>query len=297
MSEPMTSTQNNPQNSRFPQLNVGRVGVGLVLLLILSAVFSLTIVETGQVAVITRSGSDQMRVISAPGVTVRLPFVERAWLIDTRLQTSEQSAPQSYTSAGGQTLELAGWVAWRVKDAVQFNQATQTGKNPVDERVLKALSETLAAWLLTRPSSVLLQGPDADVAAQWLADLNPRLVPLGLEADSVGLHQVGLDKTATEAIYARMSAARTRTSRQLVEALQRDEQQSLDLQRRQQMQVLDDAYRAAQQTRQTADNQLLAAYARQSGGANGFAEALRNPQPAAVSSTTVAAPPPEKSAP
>lgn len=293
MSEPMTSSQNN----RLLRLTAGRAGVAAALLLILLAVFSLTIVETGQTAVITRSGSDQVRVITEPGLTVRLPFVERAWLIDTRLQTSEQNTPQTYTSAGGQMLELAAWVAWRVKDPVQFNQATQTGKNPVDERVLKALSDTLVAWLPARPAKVLLQGPDAAVAGQWLADLNPRLAPLGLEAVSVGLRQVGLDKAATEAIYARMSAARTRTSRLMVEGLQVDERQSVDLQRRQQTQVLDAAYSAAQQARQAADSQLLSAYARQLGGTSGFAEVLRNPSPAPVSNPTGAAPSSEKSAP
>lgn len=273
MSEPIVTAPKTPS----PRLTAGRIGAVVALLLILLAVFSLTIVETGQVGVITRSGSDQVRVITEPGVTVRLPFVERAWLMDVRLQTSAQTAPQSYVAADGQTLELAGWVAWRVKDPVQFNQATQTGKNPVDERVRKALGETLAAWVPTRPAKVLLQGADADAAGQWLADLNPRLAPLGLEAVSVGLRQIGLDKAATDAIYARMSAARTRTSRQLVIGLQSDEQQLLDLQRRQQTQVLDDAYRSAQEARQTAENQLLTAYARQYGVINGLTDVLKNP--------------------
>ena len=275
MSEPIVTAPNNPS----PRLTAGRVGAVVALLFVLLAVFSLTIVETGQVGVITRSGSDQVRVITEPGVTARLPFVERAWLMDVRLQTSAQTAPQSYVAADGQTLELAGWVAWRVKDPVQFNQATQTGKNPVDERVLKALGETLVAWVPTRPAKALLQGADPDAAGQWLADLNPRLAPLGLEAASVGLRQIGLGKAATDAIYARMSAARTRTSRQLVAGLQADEQQLLDLQRRQQTQVLDDAYRSAQEARQTAENQLLTAYAHQYGVTNGLADVLRNPPP------------------
>ena len=270
--QPMPSPVN--QDRRF---TLGRLGAALVLAVLLLAVFSLTVIETGQVGVMIRSGSDQVRVIAEPGIYARLPFVDRVWLIDSRLQTSEQPTTQAYTSVDKQTLQLAGWVAWRVTDPVRFNTTTASGKRPVTEPVLRALLETLTDWVSNRPAAVLLRGQFDAASPAWLSALNQRLAPLGLEAELAGLRQVGLAETETADIYARMSAARTRTARQLIDGLAADERQLVGVQNRQQAQVLDDAYRAAQQIRQNAENQLLAAYARQYGPSRGFAETLKNP--------------------
>mgnify|MGYP006277014995 CR=1 FL=1 len=262
---------------KIPRVPAGMLGAGVGLVLILLAVFSLTVVETGQVGVVIRAGSDQVRVIAEPGVYGRLPFVERVWLIDTRLQTAEQSAALPYITTDKQTVPLAGWVAWRVLDPVRFNAATSSGKTPVDEKLLKAFSETLAGWVSGRTSAAAVQGLTESAMAEFLGDLNQRLEPLGVQAAGAGLRQAGLSEAATEAIYDRMSATRTRSSRQLIDGLVADERQVVALQNRQQQQVLDDAYRTAQQVRQTAENQLLAAYARRYGSTNTFVEALKNP--------------------
>ena len=262
---------------KIPRVPAGVLGAGVGLVLILLAVFSLTVVETGQVGIVIRAGSDQIRVIAEPGVYGRVPFVERVWLIDTRLQTAEQSAAQTYTTADKQTVQLAGWVAWHVLDPVRFNAVTSAGKTPVDEKLLNAFSETMTDWVSSRTSAVAVQGLTESGTTHFLGDLNQRLEPLGLQAARVGLRQAGLSEAATEAIYERMSAAKTRSSRQLIDGLTADERQVVALQSRQQQQVLDDAYRAAQQVRQNAENQLLAAYARQYGATSAFADALKNP--------------------
>ena len=261
------------------RITPARISAVLGLVLVVLAIFSLTIVESGQVGVVTRSGSDQIRVISEPGVYPRWPFVERVWLLDTRLQLSEQHEARTLTAADKQALQLAGWVAWRIADPMLFNTATASGKNPVHDKVLQAFNETLESWLTQHPATALLTGPaEADLTG-WRTTLNQRLAPLGIQVEGLGLRQVGL-ADAANAIYERMSAVRTRSGQQLMEGLDADERQLTDMQRRQQAQVLDEAYRAAQQVRQNAESELLAAYARQYGSSNGFANALKNPSAA-----------------
>lgn len=251
-----------------------RLGAMLGLILVVLAIFSLTIVETGQVAVVTRSGSDHVRIISEPGVYPRWPFVERVWLLDTRLQLSEQRAPQTLAAADKQALQLAGWVAWRITDPVLFNTATTSGKTPLHDKVLQAFNQTLEGWLTQHPAATLLTGPAEAVLSDWRAGLNQRLAPLGVQAEGVGLRQVGLADADT--IYERMSAVRTRSGRQLIAGLEADERLLTEMQRRQQAQVLDEAYRAAQQVRHRAESALLAAYARQYGSSDSFANVLKN---------------------
>ncbi len=249
----------------------------LALVIIMCAVFSVSIIGSGQVGVVIRTGSDQVRVIAKPGIYAHLPFIERVWLIDSRLKVSEQTAPQTYTASDRQAVQIAAWVAWRIADPAKFNELTASGKNPIDEKVMKAFSDVLADWVANQPVGVVQHGQSDQVVQRWVADLNQRLAPLGVQAERAGLRQVGPSTAAADAIFDRMGAARTRTSRQLIEGLANDERQLITLQRRQQDQVLSDAYRSAQQIRQSAENELLAVYTRQYGQANGFAEALRNP--------------------
>lgn len=265
-----------PDRPRY-RLTLGRVGAALALLLIVLAVFSVTVIESGQTAVMIRAGSDQPRVMAAPGLYLRLPFVERVWLIDTRLKTTEQIEPVSCTTADQKSLRLSAWMAWRVTDPVRFQAMTTVEKGSLDDRLRKALGDAFVAWAASQPAEQLLQGR-ADVMSQpGLADLNQRLSALGLEAVQAGLRQVGLPEAGNEAIYTRMSAVKNRNTRQLIDGLLADERQLATLQSRQQTQVLDEAYRSAQQTRQNAEQQLLAAYGRQYGQPSRFTEALHNP--------------------
>lgn len=276
MNDPVLQTPERPRRLARP-LMLGRLGAVLSLILILLTVFSVTIIESGQSAVLIRPGADQPRVISSPGMYLRIPFVERVWLIDTRLQTTEQIEPQSCITADQQTLRLSAWMAWRVTDPVRFQAMSVTDKSVLDERLRKTLGEAFAAWAATQPATTLLKGQADVISMSGLADLNQRLSTLGVAAVQAGLRQVGLPDAGEETIYARMSASKNRNSRQLIEGLKADERQLVTLQNRQQTQVLDEAYRTAQQTRQSAEAQLLVAYGRQFGQPNGVAEILRNP--------------------
>ncbi|MBU3658229.1 MAG: hypothetical protein FGM35_09440 [Rhodocyclaceae bacterium] len=276
MNDPVLQTPERPRRLARP-LMLGRLGAVLSLILILLTVFSVTIIESGQSAVLIRPGADQPRVISSPGMYLRIPFVERVWLIDTRLQTTEQIEPQSCITADQQTLRLSAWMAWRVTDPVRFQAMSLTDKSVLDERLRKTLGEAFAAWAATQPATTLLKGQADVISMSGLADLNQRLSTLGVAAVQAGLRQVGLPDAGEETIYARMSASNNRNSRQLIEGLKADERQLVTLQNRQQTQVLDEAYRTAQQTRQSAEAQLLVAYGRQFGQPNGVAEILRNP--------------------
>lgn len=111
------------------RLSLGRLGAVAVVLALLIAIFSLA-VRSGQVGVVIRTGSDATpRVLMEPGIYTRLPFAERVRLVDTRLQTTEQGSPPSYTTLDQQTVQLSGWAVWRVSDAIRFNASTASGKN------------------------------------------------------------------------------------------------------------------------------------------------------------------------
>ena len=287
----MTQLETPKVDRRF---SLGRVGAVAVVLGLLLAIFSVVIVETGQVGVVMRAGADTpSRLLASPGIYVRLPFAERIWLIDTRLQTAEQITPQSFTSLDNQSLQLAAWAAWRVNDPGLFNTSTASGKNSANERVLTLLNKTLTGLAQAQTMATLQQGLPADDQTKWLAALNSELVPLGMVAEQIGLRQVSLSEPSNEAIYKRMAASRQQAEQRLVQGLAADEQQLVALQTKQRDQVLGDAYKQSQQQRQSAESRLVAAYAKQYGQAAAFQDRLNKPQP----TPTAAVPPVSADAP
>ena len=271
----MTATETVKMDRR---LSLGRLGAVAVVLALLLAIFSLVVVESGQVGVVIRTGSDATpRLLMEPGIYTRLPFAERVWLVDTRLQTTEQGSPLSYTTLDQQTVQLSGWAAWRVSDAIRFNASTASGKNPVDERVLAALGKTLTSIVQAKTVSSLQSSLSADEQARWLEALNGELALLGITAEQVGIRQVALSEAANEAIYNRMAASRQQAEQRLVQGLSADEQQVVALQTKQRDQVLGDAYQQSQRQRQAAESKLVAAYAKQYGQVAAFQSQLKAP--------------------
>jgi regulator of protease activity HflC (stomatin/prohibitin superfamily) len=267
------------------RLSLGRLGAAAVILALLLAIFSLVVVESGQVGVVIRTGSDASpRMLVEPGIYARLPFAERVWLVDTRLQTTEQGVPLSYITQDKQTLQLSGWAAWRVSDAVRFNTSTASGKNPVNERVLAALGKTLTPIVQSKTLAALQSTLTTDEQTRWLMALNNELETLGITAEQIGIRQIALSEAANETIYNRMAASRQQAEQRLVQGLSADEQQLVALQTKQRDQVLGEAYQQSQQQRQAAESKLLAAYAKQYGQAAAFQQRLKPtvPAPAAV---------------
>lgn len=253
------------------RLSAGRLGAVALTLAALMGIFSMVVVESGQVGIVVRAGTDgPVRVISEPGIYARLPFVERVWLVDTRWQTAEQGAPQAYVTEDQQTLQLAGWAVWRVNDPQRFNVATAVGKNGIEERIFSALKATLEPLVLTQSAGNMDGAWPAALQAQWLTAFNAQIEPLGIVAAQVGIRQTGFSDTFNDAVYQRMSAARRQSEQQLVKGLAADEQQLVALQTQQRERVLTDAYRQAQQQRQAADARLVGAYARQYGQPEAF---------------------------
>ena len=263
------------QQKSARRLTPGRLGAALAALAVLLSIFSFTVIETGQVGVVIRSGSDQARILAEPGIYARLPFVERVWLIDTRLRSLEQETAQAYSTADNKTLQLGAWLVWQVSDPIRFHQATHAGKDPVDQLLLKPLNESLAAVVASRSSSVLQQQP-LD-APGWLDALNAQLGSVGVRAVQVGLSQIGLPEAEMTAIYQRMSAAAGQPAQRLIDGLQVDSQEVLSIQNRRRDQVLDVAIQTAQRTREAGETKLLSAYAGRYGQSRTFTDMLKSP--------------------
>lgn len=291
-------TERNETKGQAPlapmrHFSVGRLAAAALALVILLAIFSVVVVESGQVGVVVRTGAESpSRVLTEPGIYGRIPFVERVWVLDTRWQSAEQSTLQSYVTQDQQSLQLAGWVVWRVADPQRFSMGTASGKNGIEERVFGALGKSLSPLISETTAATIAAGLSTSQLSQWLDALNTQLEPLGVEAAHVGIRQVAFPDAFNEAVYQRMAGARQQAEQQLIQGVAADEQQLVALQTQQRDTVLQKAYALAQQQRQAAETRLVNAYAKQYGQAAEFRNRLNGSAPAtaAAPSTDSASP-------
>jgi len=268
----------------FSLLRLRRLGLIALVLGLLLGVFSVVIVESGQVGLVVRAGSDApSRVIAAPGIYLRLPFVDRVWLLDTRWQTSEQTALQPYTTSDQLPLEISAWAVWRVNDPLRFNAIADAEKNRVADHLDGALNKSLAPIVAGLPASQLFRGLPEPEHRRWLADFNALLHPMGMEVAQVGVRQIGFPETLTKKVFQNMVLDSQQGSQSLIQGLTSDEQQLAVLQSRQRDAVLEKAYRQTQQVRQAAENRLVEAYAAQFGQQATFRSLLQTPLQSASS--------------
>lgn len=272
---------NERSTMRPPLYSLGRLrrlGLLALPLGLLLAIFSVVIVESGQVGLVVRAGGDApSRVIAAPGIYLRLPFVDRVWLVDTRWQTSEQTALQPYTTSDQQPLEISAWAVWRVSDPLRFNIIADAGRSRVADHLEGALNKSLAPIVAGLPASQLFRGLPEPEHRRWLIEFNKLLQPMGMEVAQVGVRQIGFPDTLTKKVFQNMAVESQQGSQVLIQGLTSDEQQLAVLQSRQRDAVLEKAYRQAQQVRQAAENRLVETYAVQLGQPAKFRSLLQAP--------------------
>ena len=104
-------TERNETKGQAPlapmrHFSVGRLAAAALALVILLAIFSVVVVESGQVGVVVRTGAESpARVLAEPGVYGRIPFVERVWVLvkkkgdEPRIVLGPQLEPQVVAAA------------------------------------------------------------------------------------------------------------------------------------------------------------------------------------------------------
>lgn len=124
-----------------------------VLVLVLAVVALLRsvlyVVDERQLAVILQFGKP-VRSIEAPGLYVKIPFIQEVRRFPSTLQvwTSSEDIVDLPT-ADGKKVEVAAWAVWQIRDPLKFVQALRTvsnGQLAVKDRVRAAIRDEITSY-------------------------------------------------------------------------------------------------------------------------------------------------------
>lgn len=188
--------------------------IGLLGLLALSSLYT---IREGQRGLLLRLGKlvtdpkTGMPVVKEPGLHFKWPFVNRARVLDVRLQTLGIESSR-YMTAKKKDVWVDSYVKWRIADLALYY--TRTGGNAFRaEALLKQLvNDGLRAEFGKRDIQEVVSGERTDIMALLRREANIGAKKLGIHVVDVRIKGIDLPEEVSNAVFDRMRAERERSA-------------------------------------------------------------------------------------
>jgi membrane protease subunit HflC len=212
----------NGHPSPKPAWRNGRIAVAIIVVSALLASACLVLVSPGQAVVVTRFGNP-IRVITAPGLTSKLPApIDSTLSVDLRLRTTSSGLHDVGTRDGLRILVQA-YIAWQIPgDAAHIRQFLRAVRNQPEIAAgqlrsftgsaleITASSFDLASLVNTQPSQIKLE--------QFEAALQQRINEQALRIYGITVRQVGLERLTLAPATLTATIERMKAERETVAA-------------------------------------------------------------------------------
>ncbi len=235
--------------------------VGLILLLIIMAVGSMTIytIDERQKAIVFRFGE----IVSSknePGIHFKTPFINTVQFYDARVQTLDADA-QSYLTREKKNLLVDSFVKWRIDDVREYYIRLGGHKSAANSRLAQRVNDAIRVEVGKRSVKEVVSGDRITIMNLVREAMVQEAASLGIELLDVRLKRVDLDPAISETVYNRMRAERERVAKDLrARGAEKAERIKADADRQRQI-LLAEAQKEAEQTKGLGDAKATSTYA------------------------------------
>jgi membrane protease subunit HflC len=193
----------------------------IALLLVLAACIGL--VAAGNLGlgplVITREGEQKMiltlgevRTVTTPGATLRLPFVETVQTFDRRWLYLNTDALGIQTKDGEQ-LVIDNYAIWRIDDPSRYRQAFPLGRPGAERRIDGVVASALRQVIGQHSLPEVLSEQRRPIMASITEAVRQQLAQEGIGIAEVRINRTELPQGAEKSVYERMKTERERLAR------------------------------------------------------------------------------------
>jgi membrane protease subunit HflC len=194
----------------------GATAVLLLLVVIVAYSTFFTVYQTRQ-ALVVRLGQP-VRVISDPGLNVKVPFIDSVISIDKRILNIESpaqeviAASQDNTVAGaaqaGERLVVDAFARYRIVDPLKFYQTV--GPAGASSQLAVLLNSALRRVLGAATLADVVRNRREELMAQMRDQLDHDAMPFGIHIVDVRIRRADLPEQNSQAVYQRMQTERQR---------------------------------------------------------------------------------------
>ena len=197
-------------------LTGGAIAVILLLAVIVGYSTFFTVDQTSQ-AIVVRLGQP-VRVITDPGLNVKMPFIDSVIYIDKRILNIEQPAQEVNASSGdnsnsgagqaGERLVVDAFARYRITDPLKFYQTV--GPAGASTQLAILLNSALRRVLGGATLADVVRNKRAELSALMRDELDHDAQPFGIQVIDVRIRRADLPEQNSQAVYQRMQTERQR---------------------------------------------------------------------------------------
>ena len=198
----------------------GLIGGAVAIVLLIAAIVAystfFTVYQTKQ-ALVVRLGQP-VRVITEPGLNVKVPFIDSVIYIDKRILNIEQPAQEVIASSqdkgdaaaaqAGERLVVDAFARYRIVDPLKFYQTV--GPDGASSQLAVLLNSALRRVLGAATLADAVRNRREDLMAQMRDQLDRDAQPFGIHIVDVRIRRVDLPEQNSLAVYKRMQTERQR---------------------------------------------------------------------------------------
>jgi membrane protease subunit HflC len=235
------------------------VALAALVIVVIVAGSSLFTVDQTEQALVTQFGRP-VRLITQPGLHVKIPFVQTVIPFDRRLLDYELP-PEEATLGDQRRLRVDGFVRFRIVDPLKYYQAVGPTEDGIRVRINAVASSSLLRVLGNEKLLDVLSSRRGAIMSTIRDEVNSEMKSFGVTVVDVRIRRADLPEENTKAVLARMQSERERVARQArAEGAEASARIRADAERERTV-LLADAQATADKLRGEGEAQAIAIYA------------------------------------
>jgi membrane protease subunit HflC len=189
---------------------IALVVLAFVLMLASSSIYIVNQIDR---AVVLRFGR-LIEVDVPPGIHVKIPFTDKVFRFDGRLQTADMS-PESFFTVENKRLVVDSYIKWRIKNVEAYYKATGGDGRLAADRLGQRVADGLRNQFGRRTLHDVVSGKRDELMAELKATLNQTAdTLLGIEVVDIRVKRIDFPSEVSQSVFARMSADREKEARE-----------------------------------------------------------------------------------
>jgi modulator of FtsH protease HflC len=190
-------------------MRLGLAGGAVAVLLLIAVVIGystfFTVNQTKQ-ALVVRLGQP-VRVITEPGLNVKVPFIDSVIYVDKRILDIESPA-QEVIASDQKRLVVDAFARYRIKDPLKFYQTV--GENGANSQLAILLNSALRRVLGEATLTDVVRDVREQLMARVRTQLDREAQQFGIQVVDVRIRRADLPEQNSQAVYQRMQTERQR---------------------------------------------------------------------------------------
>ena len=192
-------------------MNSSRISLLIIGLIGLIAYFTLFTVIEVKNAIVLQFG-DPKRVITSPGLNVKIPFIQNVIFIDNRILDIDAPAAE-VIAADQKRLIVDAFVKFKIVDVLEFYKAFGN-ENVARSRISAVVNSRIRGVLGEEPLSAVLSDDRSKLMKQITSLVEAEVNNYGIEIIDVRIKRADLPEANSQAIFRRMQTEREREAKE-----------------------------------------------------------------------------------